>query len=283
MRTRWPRCAAACRCWPTTIPTPSRWTRPRRAPRPSACSARSRRSSTARARMREGKEPVAAARRPVAGGELPVDAVRQGARRRDRARHGRRVHAARGARVQRLELCRARRRRDLRRPAQLDDRGDRDSQGPPPRRRQRGRHRDDRGGRLRPRRPTPWARDRLQRYLAASREERANPELRFPGMGHAVYKTWDPRARILQKLAGEVAEIHGEGWHRRDPGDGPHGRRRRPRPESRTSTTTRPGLYHSLGIPSDLFTEHLRQRAHRRLRRPHRRAAQGRPAHPPAR
>ncbi|MBV9599984.1 MAG: citrate synthase, partial [Chloroflexi bacterium] len=46
-----------------------------------------------------------------------------------------------------------------------------------------------------------WARDRLQRYLSASREERARPELRFPGMGHAVYKTWDPRARILQKLA----------------------------------------------------------------------------------
>src|SRR5438552_12724514 len=53
-----------------------------------------------------------------------------------------------------------------------------------------------------PERAEAWARDRLQRYLSASREERAKPELRFPGMGHAVYKTWDPRARILQKLAG---------------------------------------------------------------------------------
>src|SRR5207253_2665727 len=63
-----------------------------------------------------------------------------------------------------------------------------------------------------PERAESWARERLQRYLAASREERAKPELRFPGMGHAVYKTWDPRARILQKLAGEVANLHGEGW-----------------------------------------------------------------------
>jgi citrate synthase len=54
-----------------------------------------------------------------------------------------------------------------------------------------------------------WARDRLHRYQSASREERANPALRFPGMGHAVYKTWDPRARFLQKLASEVAQARG--------------------------------------------------------------------------
>ena len=51
-----------------------------------------------------------------------------------------------------------------------------------------------------PERADAWARDRLARYKAASREERADPSLRFPGFGHAVYKTWDPRARILRKL-----------------------------------------------------------------------------------
>ncbi len=44
-------------------------------------------------------------------------------------------------------------------------------------------------------RAEPWARDRLARYRAATSEERANPSLRFPGFGHAVYKTMDPRAR----------------------------------------------------------------------------------------
>ena len=43
-----------------------------------------------------------------------------------------------------------------------------------------------------------FAKDRLNRYKSATREERANPSLRFPGFGHAVYKTWDPRARILR-------------------------------------------------------------------------------------
>jgi citrate synthase len=98
-----------------------------------------------------------------------------------------------------------------------------------------------------------WARDRLQRYQSASREERASPELRFPGFGHAVYKTWDPRARILQKLAGEVAEARGvKGIAEIQ--------------ESVRLVVTEglglnpnvdyysAGLYHSLGIPSDLFT-----------------------------
>jgi citrate synthase len=99
----------------------------------------------------------------------------------------------------------------------------------------------------------PWARDRLQRYLAASREERANPNLRFPGMGHAVYKTWDPRARILQKLAGEVAQIQGESWIaeiqetvRTVAADGLG---LNPNVDYYSA-----GLYYSLGIPTDIFT-----------------------------
>src|ERR687885_284213 len=104
-----------------------------------------------------------------------------------------------------------------------------------------------------PDRAEAWARDRLQRYLSASREERARPELRFPGMGHAVYKTWDPRARILQKLAHEVAELHGEGWIAQIQESvrqvAAEGLGLNPNVDYYSA-----GLYHSLGIPSDLFT-----------------------------
>ena len=98
-----------------------------------------------------------------------------------------------------------------------------------------------------------WARDRLQRYLSASREERAKPELRFPGMGHAVYMTWDPRARILQKLASAVAAQHGEEWIAEIQETvrqvAAEGLGLNPNVDYYSA-----GLYHALGIPSDLFT-----------------------------
>jgi citrate synthase len=104
-----------------------------------------------------------------------------------------------------------------------------------------------------PDRAESWARDRLQRYLSASREERARPELRFPGMGHAVYKTWDPRARILQKLSAEVAELHGEGWiaeiQEKVRTVAAEGLGLNPNVDYYSA-----GLYHALGIPTDLFT-----------------------------
>jgi citrate synthase len=104
-----------------------------------------------------------------------------------------------------------------------------------------------------PDRADAWARDRLQRYLAASREERARPELRFPGMGHAVYKTWDPRARILQKLAAEVADRVGEGWiaeiQEKVRTVAAEGLGLNPNVDYYSA-----GLYHSLGIRPDLFT-----------------------------
>jgi 2-methylcitrate synthase len=104
-----------------------------------------------------------------------------------------------------------------------------------------------------PDRAEAWARDRLQRYLSASREERARPELRFPGMGHAVYKTWDPRARILQKLASEVADRVGEGWiaeiQEKVRTVAAEGLGLNPNVDYYSA-----GLYHSLRIPSDLFT-----------------------------
>jgi citrate synthase len=98
-----------------------------------------------------------------------------------------------------------------------------------------------------------WARDRLQRYQSASREERANPDLRFPGFGHAVYRTWDPRARILQGLATEVANARGV-----------HGIAEIQESVRQVVTDGlglnpnvdyySAGLYYSLGIPSDLYT-----------------------------
>src|SRR6266851_3051022 len=98
-----------------------------------------------------------------------------------------------------------------------------------------------------------WARERLQRYLTASRDERAKPDLRFPGMGHAVYKTWDPRARILQKLASAVAAQHGEGWIAQIQETvrtvAAEGLGLNPNVDYYSA-----GLYHSLGIESDLFT-----------------------------
>jgi 2-methylcitrate synthase len=104
-----------------------------------------------------------------------------------------------------------------------------------------------------PDRAESWARDRLQRYLSASREERAKPELRFPGMGHAVYKTWDPRARILQKLAHDVAELHGEAWiaeiQEKVRTVAAEGLGLNPNVDYYSA-----GLYHALGIPTDLFT-----------------------------
>jgi citrate synthase len=104
-----------------------------------------------------------------------------------------------------------------------------------------------------PDRAEAWARDRLQRYLSASREERARPELRFPGMGHAVYKTWDPRARILQKLAASVADRVGEGWIAEIQETvrtvAAEGLGLNPNVDYYSA-----GLYHALRIPIDLFT-----------------------------
>ncbi|HLZ30249.1 MAG TPA: citrate/2-methylcitrate synthase [Chloroflexota bacterium] len=104
-----------------------------------------------------------------------------------------------------------------------------------------------------PERAEAWARDRLQRYKTATRDERAKPELRFPGMGHAVYKTWDPRARILKKLGGEVAELRGEGAiadiQEAVRKVAAEGLGLNPNVDYYSA-----GLYHSLRIPSDIFT-----------------------------
>jgi citrate synthase len=104
-----------------------------------------------------------------------------------------------------------------------------------------------------PSRAEGWARDRLARYRSASREQRADPSLRFPGFGHAVYRVLDPRARVLKTLAAEIAErkgVHGIAEIQ----------------ESVANVVTSElgiypnvdyysaGLYHALGVPKDMFT-----------------------------
>jgi citrate synthase len=104
-----------------------------------------------------------------------------------------------------------------------------------------------------PDRADAWARERLRRYQSATREERANPALRFPGMGHAVYKVMDPRARILQKLASDVAAQHGQ--------SGIAEIQEAVRKVVLEGLKLNPnvdyysaGLYYAIGIPIDLFT-----------------------------
>ena len=47
--------------------------------------------------------------------------------------------------------------------------------------------------------------DRWQRRSQLSREERARPENRVPGWGHAVYKVDDPRAGVLREMARKLS------------------------------------------------------------------------------
>ncbi|HEV2131877.1 MAG TPA: citrate/2-methylcitrate synthase [Longimicrobiaceae bacterium] len=103
-----------------------------------------------------------------------------------------------------------------------------------------------------PARAEAWARERVARWKAASREERADPRLRFPGFGHRVYKTLDPRARQLQGLAAQVSEARGVSIG---------AIQETVRQVVTTEMGLHPnvdyysaGLYHALGIPSDLYT-----------------------------
>ena len=73
------------------------------------------------------------------------------------------------------------------------------------------------------------------------------------GFGHAVYKTMDPRARILKRLSRETGERHGDlRWYRiseaieevalREKGLNPN------------VDFYAASVYHMLGIPTDLMT-----------------------------
>ncbi len=53
--------------------------------------------------------------------------------------------------------------------------------------------------------------DKLASRAGLSREERAKPESRIPGFGHAVYKVDDPRAGVLREMARQVSAEAGTG------------------------------------------------------------------------
>ncbi len=54
-----------------------------------------------------------------------------------------------------------------------------------------------------------YVRRRLEARAQMSHEERAKPENRIPGFGHAVYKVDDPRAGVLRDMARQVSQEGG--------------------------------------------------------------------------
>ena len=50
--------------------------------------------------------------------------------------------------------------------------------------------------------------DKVELYI----KEKMDKGERIMGMGHAVYKTYDPRAQVLKELSKKLAEITGEPW-----------------------------------------------------------------------
>jgi len=57
-----------------------------------------------------------------------------------------------------------------------------------------------------PSRAEPFIQRKLDARAKMTHEERALPENRIPGFGHAVYKTEDPRAKFLRKFAQDLAK-----------------------------------------------------------------------------
>ena len=82
---------------------------------------------------------------------------------------------------------------------------------------------------------------------------------RIMGMGHAVYKTMDPRAKFLKNMAARLGEKTGEGrWHYLSTQIEKHGLKEF---RSRGKDNIRPNVdfysapvYHMMGIPFDLMT-----------------------------
>lgn len=92
-----------------------------------------------------------------------------------------------------------------------------------------------------------WVKDRIDRGE------------RIMGMGHAVYKTMDPRGRILSEMATQIAKITDlEKWDRLSKTVEDVAIKEF---DSRGKTEIRPNvdfysapIYHMMGIPRDLFT-----------------------------
>ena len=63
-----------------------------------------------------------------------------------------------------------------------------------------------------PSRAEPFIQHKLDARAKMTHEERALPENRIPGFGHAVYKVDDPRAGVLREMARELSEEAGTLW-----------------------------------------------------------------------
>jgi citrate synthase len=63
-----------------------------------------------------------------------------------------------------------------------------------------------------PSRAEPFIQRKLEARAKMSHEERAIPENRIPGFGHAVYKVDDPRAGVLREMARQLTEEAGMLW-----------------------------------------------------------------------
>ncbi len=63
-----------------------------------------------------------------------------------------------------------------------------------------------------PSRAEPFIQRKLEARAKMTHEERARPENRIPGFGHAVYKVDDPRAGVLREMARQLSEEAGTLW-----------------------------------------------------------------------
>ena len=105
------------------------------------------------------------------------------------------------------------------------------------------------------------------------------------GFGHRIYKVRDPRADVLKAA---VATLAGDGRAARLCLGGRAGRHRRPAPaQARPAARHQRRVLHraparGAGDPAQRLHGLVRGRPHRRLVRPHLRAGEGRPHHPPA-
>lgn len=63
-----------------------------------------------------------------------------------------------------------------------------------------------------PSRAEPFIQRKLDARAKMTHEERALPENRIPGFGHAVYKVDDPRAGVLREMARQLSEEAGTLW-----------------------------------------------------------------------
>ena len=120
---------------------------------------------------------------------------------------------------------------------------------------------------------------RLAERARMSREERARPENRIPGFGHAVYRVDDPRAGVLREMARRLSHEAGTG-RVYETAERVYEAMRRETDLPVNVDFFSAVVYHALGIPADLCTSifacarisgwcaHAREQYHDRLIRP---------------